>query len=458
MAIFWTSKAPRLQHDPSLAAAHRPGRHYGLDWLRIGAFALLIFYHIAMVFAPWDWVIKTDHRIAALIPPMALLTPWRLSLLFAVSGYASARLFQRSDGAGDFARSRAVRLLVPLAFGMIVLVPLEMWVRVMEHGYAEGYLRFWTRDYWRTGSFYGTVFPSWEHLWFVAYLATYTLLLAAVLAWRGPSVMGAIGRASEWASHGYRLLWAPAAGMILLKLALLFVVPEGQGLLTDWGGHAHYAPIFLFGFAAAGEPRLWPAMARLWRRALAVAAACGAIVVTVELAYPGSAIPPHGWMAAERAAAVAMGWAMVLALFHVADRWWNRDHRWRRPLCEAVFPAYLVHHPAIVLAAWYTLPLGLSPVVEFAVLTGCTVAACTLVYLLGRRVGWLRPLIGLASKPRTIAPTAAHDRAARQRDGEVAAAVGLDAAHRGAADQPAAMDANEAGPELLGQGSERGTV
>lgn len=28
-------------------------RHYGLDWLRIGAFALLILFHIGMYFVSW---------------------------------------------------------------------------------------------------------------------------------------------------------------------------------------------------------------------------------------------------------------------------------------------------------------------------------------------------------------------------------------------------------------------
>jgi hypothetical protein len=32
---------------------------FDLDWLRIGAFALLILYHIGMVFVPWDYHIKT---------------------------------------------------------------------------------------------------------------------------------------------------------------------------------------------------------------------------------------------------------------------------------------------------------------------------------------------------------------------------------------------------------------
>ncbi len=34
-----------------------------MDWLRIGAFALLIVYHIGMVFVPWNYHVKTAHPI-----------------------------------------------------------------------------------------------------------------------------------------------------------------------------------------------------------------------------------------------------------------------------------------------------------------------------------------------------------------------------------------------------------
>jgi glucans biosynthesis protein C len=385
-----------VQHDPHLAASFPRQRHYGLDWLRIAAFALLIVYHIAMVFAPWDWVIQTPHRYAWLIPPMALLTPWRLPLLFAVSGYASAKLLERAGSARGFVESRARRLLVPLAFGMAVLVPLEMWVRVLETGYAHGYLHFWAVDYWRWGMFHGRELPSWEHLWFVAYLAAYSFVLAGLLAWS--DLARWLRRAAAWLEQGSRLLWAPAALLVVMRIALLFVAPERQGLLRDWGGHAQYFPIFLFGFALAGAPQLWPAVHRVVRLAWGIAAIAGVVIVAIELAYPGTAVPSHAVMALDRAARVVMAWTVILGLFHLAERHWNRDSRWRRPLAEAVFPFYLVHHPAIVLIAWYTLPLGLGAGAEFALLLSGTVAVCLATSLLGRRIGWLRPLIGLAPR------------------------------------------------------------
>lgn len=380
----------------------RSGRHYGLDWLRIAAFALLIVYHIAMVFSPWPWVIHTDYKFPALIAPMALLTPWRLPLLFAVSGFASWHLFAKSRSPAMFMRARNLRLLIPLVFGMAVLIPVEMWVRVVEAGYPHGYLRFWTSDYWRIGDYWGRSFPSWEHLWFVVYLWAYTLVLALVL-WRGRRGYDLLAEhVVPWMAQGWRLVWVPAALLVLARLALQFVVADEQGLLRDWAGHANYFPLFLFGFVLAGSPMLWPVLRRVWRGALALAVVSGVAVVLVETSYPGNAVPPHWVMAVARAAQVAMGWAMTILLIQVADRFWNRDHRLRKTAAEAVFPFYLVHQPAIVLIAWHTLPLRLSAGVQFLVLLAGTAVTCTIFYLVGREIGWLRPLIGLG--PRQAGP------------------------------------------------------
>jgi len=115
-------------------------------------------------------------------------------------------------------------------------------------------------------------------------------------------------------------------------------------------------------------------------------------------------VPPHWVMALARVSQVAMGWTVTLALIQLADRFWNRDHRWRKTAAEAVFPFYLVHQPVIVLIAWYSLPWGLSAGVQFLLLVAGTGAACIVTYLVGREIGWLRPLIGLGPRPPRPAP------------------------------------------------------
>lgn len=389
--------------DPVAAPA---ARHFGIDWLRIGAFALLIAYHVGLVFSPYAWIVKWPHSVAALTVPMAVLTPWRLPLLFVVSGFATRKLLARQPSLVAFMRGRSARLLIPLAFAMVALMPPELWVRARMAGETMPLPRYWITEYWSASPRYGLGFPSWEHLWFVVYLWTYTLLLAALIAWRGT---GLVDRAAERLTANGRMLWAPVVLLAGVKLALLFVVPDHHGLATDWSGHAEYLPMFLAGFALGGSATLW---ARLHAHARdpvtwAVAAAAGLAVALVEHAWPGTALPPHVVMAGERGAQVAMAWSVVILLIHAADRWFDRDHRWRAPLAEAVFPAYIVHHPVLVVAAWAILPLGLGAGTGFVLLLAITAAACASFYLVGRELVWLRPLIGLAPRARRRAPSRA---------------------------------------------------
>ncbi len=372
-------------------------RHYGLDWLRIGAFGLLIVYHVAMVFSTWDWVIKSPTTYPQLIVPLALLTPWRLPLLFAVSGYASRKLFDKSGDPGAFVASRSRRLLIPWGFAMIALIPVETWVRAKVAGYPGGLIHYWLGDYWSVTPTYGPPFPSWEHLWFVAYLWAYTMVLAGLLAMRGWSAVR-MTRAMDWLATGARLVWVPVAVLAVAKLSVMFVIPEKQGLFTDWNAHLLYFPIFLFGFALGGSSRLWPAIARSQRTSAVLAIVSGMIVVWVELNYAGHHMPSHGVMVLDRVARIAMAWSVILLLLQFADRTLKRDHRWRATLAEAVFPFYIAHHPAIIVLAWLTLPWGLNPLAEFVLLLAGTFGAAIAFYLIGREVAWLRPLIGLAPK------------------------------------------------------------
>ncbi|WP_260922012.1 hypothetical protein [Novosphingobium sp. 9] len=71
-----------------------------MDWLRVGAFALLIFYHVGFGFTPWGYQTAGRGVIWWAEIPLLALSPWRLSLLFAISGYASAALFVKQ---GTFA-------------------------------------------------------------------------------------------------------------------------------------------------------------------------------------------------------------------------------------------------------------------------------------------------------------------------------------------------------------------
>lgn len=104
-------------------------RRHDLDWLRVIAFGLLVLYHVGMDYVTWDWHVKSPTTQLMLEPVMLLSSPWRMSLLFLISGVATAFMLRRPEGL-LYRRSR--QLLLPLLVGMAVIVPPQSYYQVVE--------------------------------------------------------------------------------------------------------------------------------------------------------------------------------------------------------------------------------------------------------------------------------------------------------------------------------------
>lgn len=144
-------------------------RRYDLDWLRVIVFVLLIFYHVGMFFvAPdWGWHIKNNITYEWIKYPMLFLNQWRLPILFIISGMGTSYALSRRT-AWEFAAERTKKLLLPLIFGMLVIVPPQVYVEKISKGSIQGsYFEFWPSQ-----AFIGE-YPvgnlSWHHLWRIYY-------------------------------------------------------------------------------------------------------------------------------------------------------------------------------------------------------------------------------------------------------------------------------------------------
>ena len=196
------------------------GRQYGLDWLRIGAFALLIFYHIGMFFVPWGWHVKAVTQVEWAVWPMMAVNPWRLMLLFVISGVVSRALLAKLATPRGFATSRSARLAVPLLAGMVLFVAPQPWFELQDSGiYDAGFLHFWLNDYFEFGGSLGTPLPTWNHLWFVAYLWAYSLLLAGLAALPA-AARQRLQQGFDTLFCGWRLVVLPIAWLAWTRLVL----------------------------------------------------------------------------------------------------------------------------------------------------------------------------------------------------------------------------------------------
>ena len=390
----------------SPAATDNHARLYFLDWVRIIAFFVLIFYHVGMYYVTWDWHVKSLFASDTLESYMMLSSPWRLGLLFMVSGVAARfMLLKRSPTA--FMRQRSWRLLVPLVFGMLVIVPPQPYFEVIEkYAYQGSYLDFmqlYLHNYrgFVSGPGAHLILPTWNHLWFVAYLWVYTLVL-------GTMVLALGARFDAWSARvagvltGWKLIVLPAALLAVARLLLQPRFPQTNALFGDWYNHALYFSLFLLGAMLARQRPAWERLDACRWHGLAIALACWA-VLKICFSLPDGLVPEEQWTWLNPFHRTVYGlcqWSAIVAVCGFAHRQLNFDSAKRRYLTQAVFPVYIVHQTLIVSMAHALKPVRFAPGIEGILLVVLTLTTSFAIFEVVRRCPPLQPLFGLGKARR----------------------------------------------------------
>ncbi|MEE2691338.1 MAG: acyltransferase family protein [Pseudomonadota bacterium] len=376
-----------------------PARRYDLDWLRVIAFGVLIFYHIGMFYVTWDWHVKSPHAGPAAELPMVLVNIWRLELLFFISGVA---LRYASDKAGlgagahlGFAGQRFWRLAAPIVFGMAVVVAPQSYFQLLQQGeIAPGFWRFYP-DYLSFAQKFSVITPTWNHLWYVVYMLFYSMIALAA----APLLRPLANALSRVRGAGTAILLLAPLPFLAYRYLLEPQFPTTHALVDDWATHAHSFTIFLFGFIVAKNEGFWRAVRRALPVAAPVAAACATIIGFVWLGDRWEAIRSNPVAAALfPALRIVYLWSVILTIAGLGMRFLDRDSKTLRYLTNGVFCYYILHQTIIVAAGYYLARLDLSWQAEFAVLSVLTVAGCGLGYEAVRRIPVLRPFFGVSGK------------------------------------------------------------
>lgn len=381
------------------APAHRSSpRRHDLDVLRVGVFALLILYHVGMGYvADWGWHVKSAHTVEWLQGPMMVVNRWRMPLLFLISGAAIGMVGARAAGWG-FARERIVRLLVPLLFAMVAIVPVQAWCQAAAQGAWSGsfpgfLVAYFTFAPWPPGAFDGAeVGVTWNHLWYLVYLLAYTLILAGLMPLlRPPAVDAALSRLSARAVW----VWIPivAAAPALSAILLADAWPPTNNFFADWYQHGVYLPVFVLGFLVARAPGFWASIvAGRWRLLIAAVVSGAVYFAALRAAGDDAAAVPTALVRVLRMLYMA---AAMLAILAWSKHRLDRPFRWLPRATEALFPWYILHQSLIVPTLFLLADSGLPPAAEAAIVLAVTLVGCALGAEAIRRVAWLRPLFGL---------------------------------------------------------------
>lgn len=117
-------------------------RRHDIDALRFLVFSLLIVYHTAMLYLDGaQFHMKSSYLTEQLNFPMVFINRWRMEIVFIISGVSCAMMTQTSRGA--FLWRRVKRLLLPLVFGLLVIIPVQPYCEGVSNGLVEpGYGQF----------------------------------------------------------------------------------------------------------------------------------------------------------------------------------------------------------------------------------------------------------------------------------------------------------------------------
>lgn len=360
-----------------ISASSKLERRYDLDWLRIGALALLILTHTNYIFTTWGWRGGVHSLGGGLFGDLIFdfLAPWRMGLVFLIAGAATRFMLEKHD-LSAFVKNRTLRLVVPFLFGALVLVTPILFIArgdLREHGFIS-YLQ---HDVFNVVHVYGVPMPDLMHVWFLPYVFAYGLI--ACLAWR-------------FARNGFkqveRLIGSAPVILIVAGAALLIFVstyvvepaiPRSNMLVDDPAGHLHFLPTFLLGLLQVRSAAFWTALraARTWLYPLAAAMAV-VVLGLVDLQHRG--VIPVEVLWYQEVTRALYGATMIFALLAFGHTTLNRTTPARAYLSDAIMPVYLLHYLVLMLVAKPVVTLHLPIWIEYPLILSAVYVLCIGIY------------------------------------------------------------------------------
>lgn len=358
-------------------------RRHDLDWLRVFAVAVLIYFHAAAVFYRGDlgeFYVVNQETSSSLGLLISIVHQWHMPLFFFISGAASwFALKKRSHQ--DYLKERVQRLLIPFLFGLLVLVPPQVYLSALKRDRFDGsYFEFYPH-------FFNGIRPAgnfeWAHLWFIVYLFVFSIVSIPIFSYL------------KTATYRVNLI------LLAFPLALIEALfrPRWigfQNLYDDWANVLLYLTYFVYGYSLISRSQFTEMLDRyrVWIIGSAIALLSILIGFWLTDSVPDRAYSP-AYMSYQAFRGVN-SWVCVLALLSLGQHYFQFRNSVLTYLNEAAYPVYILHQTILVTIAFFVVQLNTNIMTKFFVISTATVFVTLLVYeVLVRRIQTMRSLFGL---------------------------------------------------------------
>ena len=342
-------------------------RRYDIDWLRVITIGLLLIYHIAIGFQPWGvfiGFIQNEKSLEWIWIPMSMLNVWRIPLLFFVSGMGVSFAIRKRNWK-QLLLERTKRIFVPLIFGIFTIVPIH--------------ILLWQKYYSQDITY--TFNPA--HLWFLANLFIYVILLSPVFFYLKSNENGAI---ISW----FKKIFSTPFGLLLVVIPFILeavlVNPEAFEMYAmTLHGFVLGLLAFLIGFCFVISGDTFWKTALKWRWLFFLIATTLYLLRLVIFELKASnylmAIESNMW---------------IFTIFGFAYKYLNKPSKTLNYLSQAAYPIYILHMIFLYMGSFFIFPLEIPSILKFILIIAFTSIGCFVFYeFVIRRINFLRPLFGL---------------------------------------------------------------
>ncbi len=375
-------------------------RLYFLDWLRVFAVLGVFLFHAVHPFDLTAWHIKNAEQSEAITFFIIFMFPWGMPFFFMLAGAGSYFALRRRT-AGEFARERFHRLLIPYIVGALCLMPLMLyfeWLHKSQTGLLTGpFIEFLLdRNRGFTPIWFGAL---GYHLWFLGFLFSFSILCLPVFLWlKGDAGRRLTARLARMCEHrgAILLFFIPLA---IIRLALHPFFPQEH----SWADFFVQLSFFLLGYVLFSHEAFLQAIRRDWRIILGVgilAAASGVAIATYTGTLDVQSPPGDGLDVLLWTIIAVDSWCWPLFVLSVGMRYLNYTDKYLEYGKDAILPFFVLHQPVIIILAFFAVQwqAGLGIKLLFVVIGSFCVTLGIYEFLI-RRVALLGQLFGMKKIP-----------------------------------------------------------
>jgi peptidoglycan/LPS O-acetylase OafA/YrhL len=366
-------------------------RRYELDWLRIFAILVLMFFHTGRIFDTQPWHIKNNEISENSHYWMTFIRTWRMPLLFFISGVGSMFAFRKSASL-QYIFERFKRLIIPLIFAIVIVLPPQVYYEHKSefNNYWEFYKSVWNFLPYHNGDL------NLYHLWFLTYLFAYSLIGMPILIFlRSARSNFFKKKVLHFFYNPIAILIGPPISITITRLVLM----PGHA----WSAYfISYLSFFLFGIIFYSSSEY---IARIGKNRKYLLFASLLMLIPFSWSY-GFQNTNHLYdilsiQSLHEIMSIFVGWFWVITLVGYAQRYLNFSNNWLPALSEGIYPFYILHQTVIVIIGYYICQLQWSIAAKFWSINFLTLVFTVTIYVLCiRPFNILRIPFGLKLKRR----------------------------------------------------------